>query len=195
MKNKEPLMMDIRIKPIVDFVCEYHGIEPRQLVHLTRKKEIVEARQIAAWFAVNYTKMSKAAIGANLGGKDHATILYSKNKVDGLLEVDKIFARNFHAMYEKFKNDVLPRVMTYVAKDDYELGLFHATTLKEKTDVIKREYEKRLIRIYMHSLKSLKNFEKHINEDAVMEGFRKNIMQKDIQKSVAKLREYKMLQL
>lgn len=195
MKNQEPLQTDIRIKPIVDFVSEWYGLSPRELVAKTRKKEIVEPRQFVHWLAVNYTRMSKASIGANVGGVDHATTLHSKRKIDNLLEVDKAFSKNFNEMYSAFKEKVLPRVITYVAKDDYELGLFHAKTLQEKTDAIKREYEKRLVGIYMHSLKSLKAVEKHVTEDNVMEGFRKRQVSELLSKSVTKLRDYKMLTL
>ena len=98
-------------------------------------------------------------------------------------------------MYGEFKKKVLPQISTYVAKDDYSLGLFNAKTLQQKTDVIKREYEKRLVGIYMHSVKILKNLQKDISEDNVMEGFRKTKITKELQKSIVKLRDYKMLQL
>jgi len=195
MKKEEPLIMDVRIKPIVEFVAEWHGLTPRQLTFKTRKREVVEARQIAMWLAINYTRMSLAAIGANLGGKDHATCSYAKKTIDNLLETNKAFSKNFNEMYEVFKKKILPQITAYVAKNDYELGLFNAKTLKEKTDVIKREYEKRLVGIYMHSVKTLKSLEKNIGEDNVMEGFRKVKMTKELQKSIAKLRDYKMLQL
>jgi len=195
MKKEQPLITDVRIKPIVEFVSEWYGITSRQLVAKTRKREILEPRQIAIWLAVKYTRMSKVAIGANIGGKDHATVLHSERVVDNLLETDKLYSKRFNEMYEVFKKKILPQITTYVAKDDYELGLFNAKTLKQKTDVIKREYEKRLVNIYMHSVKTLKSLEKNIGEDNVMEGFRKAKMTKELQKSITKLRDYKMLQL
>jgi len=195
MKKEQPLITDVRIKPIVEFVSEWYGITSRQLVAKTRKREILEPRQIAIWLAVKYTRMSKVAIGANIGGKDHATVLHSERVVDNLLETDKLYSKRFNEMYEVFKKKILPQITTYVAKDDYELGLFNAKTLKQKTDVIKREYEKRLVSIYMHSVKTLKSLEKNIGEDNVMEGFRKAKMTKELQKSITKLRGYKMLQL
>jgi len=195
MKKEQPLITDVRIKPIVEFVSEWYGITSRQLVAKTRKREILEPRQIAIWLAVKYTRMSKVAIGANIGGKDHATVLHSERVVDNLLETDKLYSKRFNEMYEVFKKKILPQITTYVAKDDYELGLFNAKTLKQKTDVIKREYEKRLVSIYMHSVKTLKSLEKNIGEDNVMEGFRKAKMTKELQKSITKLRDYKMLQL
>ena len=195
MKKEQPLITDVRIKPIVEFVSEWYGITSRQLVAKTRKREILEPRQIAIWLAVKYTRMSKVAIGANIGGKDHATVLHSERVVDNLLETDKLYSKRFNEMYEVFKKKILPQITAYVAKNDYELGLFNAKTLKEKTDVIKREYEKRLVGIYMHSVKTLKSLEKNIGEDNVMEGFRRVKMTKELQKSIAKLRDYKMLHL
>jgi len=195
MKKEQPLSMDVRIKPIVNFVAEWFELTPRQLASKTRKREILEPRQMAIWLAVKYTRMSKVAIGANIGGKDHATVLHSVRVVDNLLDTDKFYSRSFNEMYGEFKKKVLPQISTYVAKDDYSLGLFNAKTLQQKTDVIKREYEKRLVGIYMHSVKILKNLQKDISEDNVMEGFRKTKITKELQKSIVKLRDYKMLQL
>ena len=60
----------------------------------SRKREYVQARQLAMYFAKKYTKASLSAIGAEIGGKDHSTVLHANKQIDILLESDKLI-KNF----------------------------------------------------------------------------------------------------
>ena len=57
----------------------------------TRKREIVQARQIAMYFSKSFTKSSLATIGSQIGGKDHATVLHACKTVNNLIDTDKRF--------------------------------------------------------------------------------------------------------
>jgi chromosomal replication initiator protein len=57
----------------------------------TRKREIVQARQLAMFFSKKHTKSSLATIGQHCGNKDHATVLHACRTVNNLLETDKQF--------------------------------------------------------------------------------------------------------
>ena len=57
----------------------------------TRKREVVQARQIAMYFSKKMTKSSLANIGMHCGGKDHATVLHACRTVNNLAETDKHF--------------------------------------------------------------------------------------------------------
>ena len=46
----------------------------------TRKRHIVQARQLAMFFAKKYTKASLASIGSQIGKRDHATVLHACKK-------------------------------------------------------------------------------------------------------------------
>jgi len=67
------------------------GITVDQLRQRTRKREIVQVRQIAAWWLKNNSKLSLAAIGNFLGGYDHATVSYSHKTVCELIESNRPF--------------------------------------------------------------------------------------------------------
>jgi chromosomal replication initiator protein len=54
-----------------------------------RKREVVQVRQIAMYFAKKYTKLSLSVIGAYCGNKDHATVLHSCKTMSNLIETDK----------------------------------------------------------------------------------------------------------
>ena len=82
---------EISIQEIQKEVCSYFGLPNEQLLSKTRKREIVQARQIAMYLSRNMTKNSLASIGAQIGGKDHATVLHACNTVCDLIDTDRGF--------------------------------------------------------------------------------------------------------
>ncbi len=82
---------EISIDYIQKIVCDYFNM-PQDLINSkTRKREIVQARQIAMYFAKGLTKSSLATIGSQIGGKDHATVLHACKTVNNLIDTDKRF--------------------------------------------------------------------------------------------------------
>ena len=80
---------EISIKKIQKLVCDYFNISIKVLRAKTRKREIVIARQIVMFLSKTYTKASLAKIGAELGGKDHSTVLYSYKTIGNLIQTNK----------------------------------------------------------------------------------------------------------
>ncbi|MBR4774635.1 MAG: chromosomal replication initiator protein DnaA [Bacteroidales bacterium] len=77
---------------IIDTVCEYFNITRELLLSKTRKRQIVQARQIAMYECRNLVPgCSLSTIGGELGGKDHATVLHACNTVQDLMSTDKSF--------------------------------------------------------------------------------------------------------
>ncbi len=82
---------EVSIDYIQKVVCDYFDLPIELLKSKTRKREVVQARQIAMYFAKKMTKSSLANIGAHCGGKDHATVLHACRTVNNLMETDKQF--------------------------------------------------------------------------------------------------------
>ena len=83
---------DVSIDLIVDTVCEYFNITRDILLSKSRKRQIVQARQIAMYECRNLIpNCSLSTIGAELGGKDHATVLHACTTVQDLMATDKAF--------------------------------------------------------------------------------------------------------
>ena len=77
---------------IIDTVCEYFNITRELLLSKTRKRQVVQARQIAMYECRNLVPgCSLSTIGGELGGKDHATVLHACNTVQDLMSTDKSF--------------------------------------------------------------------------------------------------------
>jgi chromosomal replication initiator protein len=82
---------EVSMDYIHKIVCDYFNLPIELLKSKTRKREVVQARQIAMYFAKKMTKWSLASIGAQCGGKDHATVLHACRTVNNLAETDKQF--------------------------------------------------------------------------------------------------------
>lgn len=91
---------EVSIDYIQKTVCDYFNLDPKVLQAKSRKREIVQARQIAMYFSKNMTNASLASIGAQIGGKDHATVLHAYKTVNDLVQTDKNF-KNFVEDIEK----------------------------------------------------------------------------------------------
>jgi len=105
--NKKEITIDLAIKMInklvkcsvreitIDYitktVCDYFNLSVDSLIVNTRKRETVQARQIAMYFSKSLTKSSLASIGSQIGGKDHATVLHACRTVANLKDTDKNF--------------------------------------------------------------------------------------------------------
>ena len=94
---------EISIDYIQKVVCNYYNIGLEQLQSKTRKREIVQARQVAMFFSKSMTKSSLATIGSQIGGKDHATVLHACKTVNNLIETDKRFRLQVDEIEKKLK--------------------------------------------------------------------------------------------
>ena len=83
---------EVSMETIISTVCEYFNITRDQLLSKSRVRQIVQARQIAMYECRNLIpNCSLSTIGAELGGKDHATVLHACTTVHDLMSTDKLF--------------------------------------------------------------------------------------------------------
>lgn len=90
---------EITINYIITSVCEEMGTSQEDFFKSTRKRNVVQARQLSMYFAKKYTKASLVVIGEKCGKKDHATVIHALKTIENLLETDK----QFRAMTEKIE--------------------------------------------------------------------------------------------
>jgi chromosomal replication initiator protein len=86
---------EITIEHIQKIIGDYFNIPIDKINSSTRKREIVQARQLAMFFSKSYTKNSLAFIGNKLGKKDHATVLHACKTVKNLYDTDRDFKKTF----------------------------------------------------------------------------------------------------
>jgi len=92
---------EVSIDYIQKVVSDYFQMDVSTLQSKTRKRHIVQARQLAMFFAKKYTKASLASIGSQIGQRDHATVLHACKTVDNLSSTDKQFRKYVEDLSKK----------------------------------------------------------------------------------------------
>jgi len=94
---------ELTIDYIQKIVCDYFNMPVDSLQSKTRKREVVQARQIAMFFSKTLTKSSLSSIGSQIGRKDHATVLHACKTVTNLLDTDKQFKIDVEEIEKRLK--------------------------------------------------------------------------------------------
>jgi len=94
---------EITIDYIQKIVCDYFNMPVDSLQSKTRKREVVQARQIAMFFSKSLTKSSLTSIGTQIGHKDHATVLHACKTVNNLIDTDKQFKTDVEEIEKRLK--------------------------------------------------------------------------------------------
>lgn len=92
---------EITIDTIQKMVCEFFDVPYDKLLQKTRKREIVQARQITMYLAKAFTKNSLKTIGEHFGGRDHTTVIHSCQTVKDLMDTDSLFRENVMELQQK----------------------------------------------------------------------------------------------
>lgn len=93
----------ITIDTIIETVCQHFDIDASVIHTKSRKREVVQVRQIAMYLAKKHTDSSLSKIGKLIGSKDHATVLHSCKIVKELCEVDKAYRVNIESIETSLK--------------------------------------------------------------------------------------------
>jgi chromosomal replication initiator protein len=94
---------EISMEYIQKLVCEYFEVPVEMVKSKTRKREIVQARQISMYLSKSHTKTSLKSIGAFFGGRDHSTVIYACQTVEDLIDTDKKFKAYVYDIQKKLK--------------------------------------------------------------------------------------------
>lgn len=92
------------VEKIRDVVCEYFSLSVDAISTKSRKREVVQARQIAMYLSKQLTKNSLSSIGFTIGQRDHATVLHACKIVTDLMDIDKNFRSSVHEIQERLKS-------------------------------------------------------------------------------------------
>ena len=97
--DNHPLTID----DILEKVCRHYNVEQRQVFSKSRKRDLVQVRQISMYLAQKYTKMPAGRIGQLIGNRDHSTVIHSCNTVEQRLKVDTTFSDEVRSIENSFK--------------------------------------------------------------------------------------------
>jgi chromosomal replication initiator protein len=93
----------LTVEEIQHVVCDFLKI-PEDLVRArTRKREIVQARQVAMFFCKRLTKHSLKTIGLHFGGRDHSTVIHAVQSVSDQYDTDPTFREMITTLKKKLE--------------------------------------------------------------------------------------------
>ena len=95
---------EISIDYIQKIVFEYFNLPVSLINSKTRKREIVQARQLTMFFSKKFTKSSLASIGLHCGNKNHATVLHACRTINDLVDTNKQFKSHVDNIEKKIKD-------------------------------------------------------------------------------------------
>ncbi len=87
-KNNIKPKKHLALKEIIKIIAGYYGVHPEQIYEKTRKKEIVGIRQITMYILREFFNVSYPAIGKEIGGRDHTTVIHAYEKVKEMMKED-----------------------------------------------------------------------------------------------------------
>ncbi|MCK9574387.1 MAG: chromosomal replication initiator protein DnaA [Clostridia bacterium] len=73
-------------KNIIDCTCKYYNISEQEIIGKKKNKEIVDPRQISIYIITEMLDLPLATIGQIFGGRDHTTIIHSRDKISELIK-------------------------------------------------------------------------------------------------------------
>ncbi len=100
-KEKEK---EITIDIIIKEVSSFFSISPSDLKSKKRIKSILVPRQVAIYLSRELTDSSLVSIGERFGGKDHATIIHSVNKIKEGMNVKKELKSSVEKLIQKLRS-------------------------------------------------------------------------------------------
>lgn len=87
--QKEEIKNDLTADRIISTVCDYFNVSHNDITGKKKNKEIVEPRMIAIYLISELLNMPLKNIGGLFGGKDHTTIMHSRDKITEELKTNK----------------------------------------------------------------------------------------------------------
>jgi len=90
--------MVVTIAQIQKKVADHFSIKISDLTSARRSRCVARPRQIAMYLCKILTAHSLAEIGRKFGGKDHTTVIHSVKRVEKLIQDDKEFESEVHAI-------------------------------------------------------------------------------------------------
>ena len=85
---------------IIAAVAEHFGLDEAALLGRNRARDVALPRQVAMYLIREETRASLPKIGEVLGGRDHTTVMYGCDKINGQLETDDGLRRHVAAIRE-----------------------------------------------------------------------------------------------
>ncbi len=94
---------ELSIQQIQSLVCDKFQVNADQLCSKTRKRAVVQARQLSMYLAKQCTQHSLKQIGKHFGGRDHSTVIHACQTVNDLMDTDEDFRGKVNDLQKRIR--------------------------------------------------------------------------------------------
>ncbi len=101
--ESKPVAVNLTTREVMEGVCRYYNVDPALMRGKQRDREIVWPRQVAMYLMREETTASLLQIGAELGGRDHTTIMHGWEKVHAEVTHNERIRREIAAVLESLQ--------------------------------------------------------------------------------------------
>ncbi len=84
---------EITPETIIRATCNYYSVTKADLIGKSKRQELVRARQVCVYLMCNMLALPLVSVGKIMGGRDHATIIYARDKVAELMRVNDAISK------------------------------------------------------------------------------------------------------
>ncbi len=95
--------VNLTIEEIQRIACEYFDISEDLIRGKTRKREVVQARQVAMYFSKQLTQHSLKTIGLHFGGRDHSTVIHANQSVEDQIDTNSKFSNMIEEIRQRLE--------------------------------------------------------------------------------------------
>ena len=103
--NEPTEQEDVTPDKVVNAVCSYFKQTREDLIGKGKKADLVKARQICAFLLCEMLSLPLVSVGNILGGRDHTTIMYARDKMEKLASLNDRIAKEI----DDIKNIILKK--------------------------------------------------------------------------------------
>lgn len=89
LNHQDDIKSGMSADEIISVVCDYFNISYQDITGKKKNKEVVEPRMIAIYLISEFLDMPLVNIGKLFGGRDHTTIMHSRDKIEQELKTNK----------------------------------------------------------------------------------------------------------
>lgn len=100
-KNQQEDINSTHVEKVKNIVSAYYNINPRDLSSSSRKQDLVYARMVTIYLMRTVLNLPLKKIGEYLGGRDHATILHSIDKITKSIDDDILIKQDIEVLTKK----------------------------------------------------------------------------------------------
>ncbi|MBL1218894.1 MAG: chromosomal replication initiator protein DnaA [Planctomycetes bacterium] len=101
--HESPAAHTVSIQVIITVVCHHFELRQSDLLSKRRHRSIATPRQIAMYFARQYTDHSLEEVGGYFGGRDHTTVMHAERKIADMRESDESFDRFMKTLEQQLR--------------------------------------------------------------------------------------------